>query len=57
MLAALQTAGVMADESGPALLIAAAGLSFGGYGTALAVAAVSCQRRALPVCVPSEASN
>ena len=53
VIATLQTAGVMADEGGPALLIAAAGPSFGGYGIALAVAAVSYQRRTTPVCGPA----
>lgn len=41
---------IVAAVVDPSLLIAAAGVSFGGYGTALAVAAVSYQRRTRPAC-------
>jgi len=49
VIATLLTTNLMPSDE-PALLIAAAGFSFGGYGTALAVAAVSYQRRTRPRC-------
>jgi hypothetical protein len=51
VIAVLLVTGVMAGDGGPPVLIAAAGLSFGGYGTALAVVAVEYQRRTRPLCV------
>lgn len=48
-IALLLTTGVLPGEE-PKLLIAVAGVSFGGYGTALAVTAASYQRRTKPTC-------
>ncbi|GAA3346742.1 hypothetical protein GCM10020358_58890 [Amorphoplanes nipponensis] len=50
VVAVLLATGVLAGDGNPPYLIAAAGLSFGGYGIALAVAAVSYQRRTRPRC-------
>lgn len=55
VIAALLATGAMAGDGEPPVLIGAAGLSFGGYGTALAVAAVEYQRRTRPFCVAPSA--